>query len=91
MNRILQSIAQLLHLAGCTMACLHPDPLSSFTARTVSLGEEDDDNEDGHMNDQDALDPQEQKGSDFGKYAEAYYATLNVSRVSLTGWPSLEY
>lgn len=73
------------------MACLHPDPLSSFTARTVSLGEEDDDNEDGLVDDQDALDPQERKGSDFGKYAEAYYATLNVSRASLRIWPSVGY
>lgn len=72
----LQNIAALLHFAGCTLASLHPDPLSSFTSRELAT---DDDVADGEG----AAEPQggdgrEGKLGDFAKYAEGYYATLNV-------------
>lgn len=74
-------MARLLHFAGCTLASLHPDPLSSFTPRTVELDEDNDDEEDAPKAPKptaaDAGGPEE-KGPEFAKYAEAYYSTLNV-------------
>lgn len=71
-----------MHLAGCTLASLHPEPLSSFTTRTISVEEESDDDEPKQP--KEPLPEQEQKGADFAKYAEAYYLTLNVSEWALS-------
>lgn len=73
-------MARLLHFAGCTLASLHPDPLSSFTPRTVEPDDEDDDDDAPKPPNPAAPDPEdtEAKGVEFAKYAEAYYTTLNV-------------
>lgn len=85
--RSLQSIAHLLHFAGCTLASLHPDPLSSFTSREVAL---DDDSAASSSSGSPPPRPQPPPASTLGdeqdreaqfiKYSEAYYTTLNVSR-----------
>ena len=73
-------MARLLHFAGCTLASLHPDPLSSFTPRTVEPDDEDDDDDAPKPPNPAAPDPEdtEAKCVEFAKYAEAYYTTLNV-------------
>ncbi|ORY76879.1 hypothetical protein BCR35DRAFT_305630 [Leucosporidium creatinivorum] len=83
LNEVEESIAQLLHLAGCTLASLHPDPMSSFTSRTMSL--DDDESEEGSPRPRPPPAPpgEEDKGADFAKYAEAYYTTLNDIQLSL--------
>lgn len=85
------------------MASLHPDPMSSFTSRTMSL--DDSDSEEGSpkprpppVSTSDDVD----KTAEFSKYAEAYYATLNVrfvrrgllcrrfaDLISLKGYPAI--
>lgn len=71
-----QNIAALLHFAGCTLASLHPDPLSSFTSRELAV--DDDEVEDGAKAGGAASGEGGEKLADFSKYAEGYYATLNV-------------
>lgn len=78
-----QNIAALLHFAGCTLASLHPDPLSDFTVREIATEADDGD---GGTSSRPSVntstpsgdDQQEAKLADFAKYAEGYYATLNV-------------
>jgi hypothetical protein len=99
-----QNVAALLHFAGCTLASLHPDPLSSFTVREIATDDTDDDDDDGeqqesshgrdkkpattpkpdHQQDQD-----EAKLQEFAKYAEGYFATLNVCAPRAYNGPSL--
>jgi len=75
---VTQNIAVLLHFAGCALASLHPDPLSSFTSREIETGGDED--EEGNA--KPAVPEGEDKAADFGKYAEAYYTTLNVRCLS---------
>lgn len=77
---MLQSIAHLLHFAGCTLASLHPEPLSSFTARDISLDDDDDDNDEKAPP---ARPGDDDKEDQFTKYAEAYFTTLNVRSLAL--------
>ncbi|KAI5481202.1 Mediator complex, subunit Med11 [Pseudohyphozyma bogoriensis] len=72
-----EQISQLLHFAGCTVASLHPDPLSSFTSRTVDF---QDASEAGSP--APTADP-EDKMTQFSNYAEAYYTTLNDIQLAL--------
>lgn len=84
----------MLHFAGCTLASLHPDPLSSFTARELAV-EGDDDDEDEEEGGGSAAETgartsgprprkptprneEEAKLAEFAKYADGYYATLDV-------------
>lgn len=67
----------LLHFAGCALASLHPDPLSSFTSRELAV--EGEDEEQGTA--KTGLGDGQDKAADFGKYAEAYYTTLNVGHL----------
>ncbi|KAM0755608.1 hypothetical protein T439DRAFT_320314 [Meredithblackwellia eburnea MCA 4105] len=77
LDEVEQKIARLMHLAGCTLASLHPDPLSSFTTRT---SEDEDKGGDGQSSkDGEPLD----KEAQFTKYAEDYYTTLNDIQISL--------
>lgn len=89
-----QNIAALLHFAGCTLASLHPDPLSSFTVREIATDDPDDDADDadeqeGHQGstkkpatpkttDQDQEAAAAAKLQEFANYADGYFATLNV-------------
>lgn len=73
-----QSIAQLLHFAGCTLASIHPDPLSSFTSKTVDFSDDPSDDDDGDSPPPPAPAPPADKETEFANYAEAYYTTLNV-------------
>lgn len=64
-------MAQLLHFAGCTLASVHPEPLATFTDKTVDFSD----------GDASTAAPGD-KESEFANYAEAYYTTLNVRRCS---------
>lgn len=94
-NTQTQNIAALLHFAGCTLASLHPDPLSSFTVREIATDDADDDDDEGHQGpdsetkkkpattpnaayDQDPEAAAAAKLQEFAKYADGYFATLNV-------------
>ncbi|KAM0790152.1 hypothetical protein ACM66B_005472 [Microbotryomycetes sp. NB124-2] len=77
LDSVEETIAHMLHLAGCTLASLHPEPLSTFSSRVVSVGADD------RARDDEMLDANEQKGSDFAKYAESFYATLHDVQLSL--------
>ncbi|KWU41819.1 hypothetical protein RHOSPDRAFT_36645 [Rhodotorula sp. JG-1b] len=46
LQQVEENIAALLHFAGCTLASLHPDPLSSFTVREIATDDADDDDDD---------------------------------------------
>ncbi|GAA5914011.1 uncharacterized protein JCM6883_007119 [Sporobolomyces salmoneus] len=84
LKEIEDNIAVLLHFAGCALASLHPDPLSSFTSRELAIEGED---EDGDKAGNPASSSQAQSGVDksteFGKYSEAYYASLNDIQIGL--------
>lgn len=87
-----QDIAALLHFAGCTLASLHPDPLTSFTARELAVDEDDDGGQEGGESASQTgartsgprprkptpRNEEEAKLAEFAKYADGYYATLNV-------------
>ncbi|GAA5881001.1 hypothetical protein JCM16303_004632 [Sporobolomyces ruberrimus] len=79
LKEIEDNIAVLLHFAGCALASLHPDPLSSFTSRELAV--EGEDEEQGTA--KTGLGDGQDKAADFGKYAEAYYTTLNDIQVGL--------
>lgn len=80
-----QNVAVLLHFAGCALASLHPDPLSSFTSREFEVeGEGPDEGDSADDRNRQAssarrLEANDDQAAEFGKYAEAYFATLNVS------------
>ncbi|GAA5906403.1 hypothetical protein JCM8208_004647 [Rhodotorula glutinis] len=89
LNEVEDNIAALLHFAGCTLAALHPDPLSTFTSRELAI-EDDDDGEgegDGEAREQQpkpaASTSHDAKLADFAKYAEGYYSTLNDIQLAL--------
>ncbi|BGP26244.1 mediator complex, subunit Med11 [Rhodotorula toruloides] len=75
-----ENIAALLHFAGCTLASLHPDPLSSFTSRELAT---DDEGDDGTEAGGAASGEGGEKLAEFSKYAEGYYATLNDIQLAL--------
>ncbi|GAA5960628.1 hypothetical protein JCM3765_005881 [Sporobolomyces pararoseus] len=84
LKEIEDNIAVLLHFAGCALASLHPDPLSSFTSRELELegeGEEENENDEAQGNSSKAQNGD--KSAEFGKYTEAYYTTLNDIQVGL--------
>ncbi|GAA5886643.1 hypothetical protein JCM6882_005842 [Rhodosporidiobolus microsporus] len=87
LKEVEENIAALLHFAGCTLASLHPDPLSSFTSRELAVeddeGEDDGEGGEGGEKAQKKPPPGEDKLADFGKYAEGYYATLNDIQLAL--------
>ncbi|GAA6019235.1 hypothetical protein JCM10207_005047 [Rhodosporidiobolus poonsookiae] len=78
LKEVEENIAALLHFAGCTLASLHPDPLSSFTSRELAT---DDDNAAGQAAQKQG--EGEDKLADFSKYAEGYFATLNDVQLAL--------
>ncbi|TKA56648.1 hypothetical protein B0A53_01841 [Rhodotorula sp. CCFEE 5036] len=93
-----QNVAALLHFAGCTLASLHPDPLSSFTVREIATDDTDDDDDDGEQQESShgrdkkpattpkpdhQQDQDEAKLQEFAKYAEGYFATLNDVQLAL--------
>lgn len=73
-------MARLLHFAGCTLASLHPDPLSTFTSRTIQIDDDSSDSESNQADKATAPEPEAEpdKATEFEKYAGEYYATLNV-------------
>ncbi|GAA6062853.1 hypothetical protein JCM10212_006106 [Sporobolomyces blumeae] len=81
LKEVEDNIAVLLHFAGCALASLHPDPLSSFTSREIST--EGDHNPPGS----DPVDvngtQDKDKAQAFARYADAYYTTLNDVQVGL--------
>ncbi|GAA6015298.1 hypothetical protein JCM11491_001003 [Sporobolomyces phaffii] len=81
LKEIEDNIAVLLHFAGCALASLHPDPLSSFTSRELAVEGEDD--EPASDKPKASAPDGQDKAVEFGKYAEAYYSTLNDIQVGL--------
>ncbi|GAA5825336.1 hypothetical protein JCM11251_006941 [Rhodosporidiobolus azoricus] len=82
LKEVEENIAALLHFAGCTLASLHPDPLSSFTSRELAT-EDDEEEEEGGDKAEKKPQAGQDKLADFGKYAEGYYATLNDIQLAL--------
>lgn len=78
-----QNIAALLHFAGCTLASLHPDPLSSFTSRELATADGDDADDESSAKRAEQAGKEPDKLAEFSKYAEGYYATLNVRPLAL--------
>ncbi|GAA5883279.1 hypothetical protein JCM3774_001746 [Rhodotorula dairenensis] len=99
LEQVEENIAALLHFAGCTLASLHPDPLSNFTVREIATeaddGGEDDEGSDSPTTSQPKVDQstprrdddqderEAKKLAEFAKYAEGYYATLNDVQLAL--------
>ncbi|GAA5977626.1 hypothetical protein JCM10908_005041 [Rhodotorula pacifica] len=88
LQQVEENIAALLHFAGCTLASLHPDPLSSYTAREIATEVDEDDDEDADGQAPKPRKPtprneEEAKLAEFTKYAEGYYATLNDVQLAL--------
>ncbi|BGP50148.1 hypothetical protein JCM10450v2_006059 [Rhodotorula kratochvilovae] len=80
LKEVEENLAAVLHFAGCTLASLHPDPLSSFTSRELATDEDDAAGGPGA----DAKKPEgDDKLVDFAKYAEGFYATLNDVQLGL--------
>ncbi|KAL8287354.1 hypothetical protein RQP46_003806 [Phenoliferia psychrophenolica] len=73
LQQVEDSVAQLLHFAGCTLAALHPDPISTFTDKTLET------DDDGAA----AEGTEEADSKQFADYAEAYYTTLNDIQLNL--------
>ncbi|GAA5841284.1 hypothetical protein JCM3766R1_005014 [Sporobolomyces carnicolor] len=89
LKEIEDNVAVLLHFAGCALASLHPDPLSSFTSREFEVeGEGPDEGDSADDRNRQAssarrLEANDDQAAEFGKYAEAYFATLNDIQVGL--------
>ncbi|GJN92967.1 hypothetical protein Rhopal_006012-T1 [Rhodotorula paludigena] len=81
LKEVEENIAALLHFAGCTLASLHPDPLSSFTSRELATDDDADDESSAKRAEQAGKEPD--KLTEFSKYAEGYYATLNDIQLAL--------
>ncbi|BGP18203.1 hypothetical protein JCM10213_007831 [Rhodosporidiobolus nylandii] len=78
LKEVEENIAALLHFAGCTLASLHPEPLSSFTSRELATDEDD-----GEEEQRSGKKEERTKGEEFARYAEGYYATLNDIQLAL--------
>ncbi|GAA6037404.1 hypothetical protein JCM8097_008552 [Rhodosporidiobolus ruineniae] len=89
LKEVEDNIAALFHFAGCTLASLHPDPMSSFTARELATEDDDDDEDEGGAagggkgKKAEKKPEGEDKLADFTRYAEGYYATLNDIQLAL--------
>ncbi|GAA6056831.1 hypothetical protein JCM3770_003591 [Rhodotorula araucariae] len=80
LKEVEENLAAVLHFAGCTLASLHPDPLSSFTSR--ELATDDDDTASGPGAGAKNAEGDD-KLADFAKYAEGFYTTLNDVQLGL--------
>ncbi|GAA5872718.1 hypothetical protein JCM8547_006324 [Rhodosporidiobolus lusitaniae] len=83
LKEVEDNIAALLHFAGCTLASLHPEPLSHFTSRELATDEDDDEGEGGAGKFAGGKGEGEDKVGEFAKYAEGYYVTLNDIQLAL--------
>lgn len=85
LEQVEQNVARLLHFAGCTLASLHPDPLSTFTSRTIQIDDVSSDSESNQADKATVPEPEAEpdKATEFEKYAGEYYATLNEIQLSL--------
>ncbi|GAA5997686.1 hypothetical protein JCM5350_003984 [Sporobolomyces pararoseus] len=83
LKEIEDNIAVLLHFAGCALASLHPDPLSSFTSRELEVEGENENENENEAQDDSSHPEKGDKSAEFGKYTEAYYTTLNDIQVGL--------
>ncbi|GAA5846223.1 hypothetical protein JCM9279_005864 [Rhodotorula babjevae] len=93
LNEVEENIAALLHFAGCSLAALHPDPLSSFTSRELATDDDGGEGEGEGGEGSSATADKRPRGdgstaddaklAEFAKYAEGYYATLNDIQLAL--------
>ncbi|GAA5999286.1 uncharacterized protein JCM10292_001731 [Rhodotorula paludigena] len=83
LKEVEENIAALLHFAGCTLASLHPDPLSSFTSRELATDDDDDADDESSAKRSEQAGKEPDKLAEFSKYAEGYYATLNDIQLAL--------
>ncbi|GAA5940517.1 uncharacterized protein JCM15063_002358 [Sporobolomyces koalae] len=91
LKEIEDNIAVLLHFAGCALASLHTEPMSSFTLRELAVEGEADTEAEAQQGEaasragdhKSVSSGEKDKAVEFGKYAEAYYTTLNDIQVGL--------